>query len=98
MAVLRMTEFKNQASSDGRMSLAHVIWLTAMPQAFKMMKSGIGPNELAGGIAMRCKPELSSAVLAMFGGLAVATALHAQEPPGAAWRGAGAPPCFGRDG
>ena len=47
---------------------------------------------------MRCKPALSSAVLAMFGGLTLVTALHAQEPPGAAWRGAGAPPCFGRDG
>src|SRR5712691_6338671 len=47
---------------------------------------------------MRCKSK--SATLATFGIAIFATALWAQEPggPGAPWRGAGAPPCFGSDG
>jgi hypothetical protein len=52
---------------------------------------------------MRCKSKsaaLKSAALGTLGLTIVATALWAQEPggPGAPWRGAGAPPCFGPDG
>src|SRR5947209_5549473 len=47
---------------------------------------------------MRCKS--GSAALGTLGTVIFATALCAQEPggPGAPWRGAGAPPCFGPDG
>src|SRR5690242_16013441 len=47
---------------------------------------------------MRCRS--TAAAIGALGLLTFATTLSAQEPggPGAPWRGAGAPPCFGSDG
>src|SRR6202162_5174748 len=49
---------------------------------------------------MRCESAVTAAALGIFAISTFATALCAQEVggPGAAWRGAGAPPCFGTDG